>query len=85
MRVVNQIHATSKQCELDVLGLCLNAARNPHKRRKNGRRKNTAASTLRRSHSAYSALTSVNLKLLFMLQRTFRCNQFAILNLVTRR
>lgn len=26
-----------------------------------------------------------NLKLLFMLQQTFRCNQFAILNLVTRR
>jgi hypothetical protein len=26
-----------------------------------------------------------NLKLLFMLQRTFRLNQFAILNLVTRR
>ena len=32
-----------------------------------------------------SALIATNLKLLFMLQRTFRRNQFAILNLVTRR
>jgi hypothetical protein len=38
----------------------------------------------RRAYGGASALILGNLKLLFMLQRPFRCNQFDILNIVAR-